>query len=156
MISRTKGLAEPNRSVDVLFLDANVLFSAAYRRDAGVAGLWRVEQVELISSEYTIEEARRNLEGEERQTRLGRLLSQVRMTTAQPNRPLPQAITLPDKDRPVLLAAIGARATHLVTGDVTHFGRYYGQSIEGVLIISPLEYLSQWRLHDVLPTRPPS
>lgn len=126
----------------VLFLDANVLFSAAYREDAGVARLWRLERVKLVSAAYTIEEARRNLDGEQRQARLRRLLRQVMVVAAQPDRPLPEGVTLPDKDRPVLLAAIGARATHLVTGDVAHFGPYYGQCIENVRGVSPAEYLA--------------
>lgn len=128
--------------MDALFLDANVLFSAAYRENAGVARLWRLERMGLVSSAYTIEEARRNLDGEHRQARLGRLLRQVTVVAAQPDQRLPEGVTLPDKDRPLLLAAIGARATHLVTGDVAHFGPYYGQSIEGVVIVSPAEYLA--------------
>jgi uncharacterized protein len=51
-------------------------------------------------------------------------------------------VKLPDKDRPILLAAIGAGATHLLTGDFRHFGPYYGERIEGVLILPPGEYLS--------------
>lgn len=128
--------------MDVLFLDANVLFSAAYREDAGVARLWCLERARLVTSAYTIEEARRNLDGEQRQARLRRLLRQVMVVAAQPDRRLPEGMTLPDKDRPVLLAAIGAGATHLVTGDVAHFGPYYGQSIEGAMIVSPAEYLA--------------
>jgi hypothetical protein len=42
--------------VDVLFLDANVTFSAAYHRDAGLRRLWRLEDVELISSLYAVDE----------------------------------------------------------------------------------------------------
>lgn len=107
-----------------------------------MARLWRLERVTLVSSEYTIEEARRNLDGEQRLARLQRLLGHVTVIEAQPDRPLPKGVTLPDKDRPVLLAAIGVRATHLVTGDIAHFGAYYGQSIEGVMIVSPAEYLA--------------
>ena len=51
-------------------------------------------------------------------------------------------VKLPDKDRPVPLAAIGAGATHLLTGDFQHFGPYYGERIEAVLILPPGEYLS--------------
>ena len=45
------------------------------------------------------------------------------------------------KDRPILLAAIQAQATHLLTGDKRHFGSLYGQSISGVLILRPADYL---------------
>jgi len=46
---------------------------------------------------------------------------------------------LSDKDRPVLLAAIGVGATHLLTGDFRHFGPYYGKRIEGVVVLPPGE-----------------
>jgi hypothetical protein len=52
---------------------------------------------------------------------------------------------LPESDRPILLAAIGARATHLLTGDVKDFGRYYGQTLEGVLILPPAMYVQMRR-----------
>jgi hypothetical protein len=43
---------------------------------------------------------------------------------------------------PILLAAIEARATHLLTGDIRHFGLYFGKRIEGIRIMLPGEYLS--------------
>ena len=49
---------------------------------------------------------------------------------------------LAGKDRPVLLAAIGVGATHLLTGDFRHFGPYYGKRIEGVLVLPPGGYLA--------------
>ena len=63
-------------------------------------------------------------------------------TAAPPDHPLFSALELPDKDRPILLAAIGVGATHLLTGDFRHFGPLYGKKIEEVLILSPGEYLS--------------
>jgi hypothetical protein len=50
---------------------------------------------------------------------------------------------LPDKDVPILLAAIEARATHLITGDVRHFGAYFGKRIEGILVLLPGDYLKK-------------
>lgn len=55
-----------------------------------MARLWRLERVTLVSSEYTIEEARRNLDGEQRLARLQRLLGHVTVIEAQPDRPLPK------------------------------------------------------------------
>ena len=49
---------------------------------------------------------------------------------------------LADKDRPVLLAAIGVGATHLLTGDFRYLGPYYGTRVEGVLVLPLGEYLS--------------
>ncbi len=48
-------------ALDRIFLDANVLFSAAYLENSGLGRLWRLEDAELLSSAYAVEEARRNL-----------------------------------------------------------------------------------------------
>jgi len=47
--------------MDRLFLDANVLFSAAYKANARVFRLWQLKDVLLDSSRYALEEARFNL-----------------------------------------------------------------------------------------------
>ena len=44
-----------------LFLDANILFSAAYRRDSGLVQFWKLNDTTLCSSRYALEEARINL-----------------------------------------------------------------------------------------------
>jgi predicted nucleic acid-binding protein len=44
-----------------LFLDANVLFSAAYRPEAGLVRLWTLKDVVLCTSHYAAEEASLNL-----------------------------------------------------------------------------------------------
>ena len=64
------------------------------------------------------------------------------MVPEAPDHPLP-AIQLPDKDRPILLAAAAAGATDLLTGDVTHFGPHFGRRLEGVLVLTPAQYLKQ-------------
>jgi predicted nucleic acid-binding protein len=129
--------------MDRLFLDANVLFSAAYRPDAGLLRLWKLKKVMLCSSRYALEEARINLAEEAQQTRFIALLGLIHLFDPGPG-PLPRGISLPEKDAPILLAAIAARATHLLTGDVRHFGAYFGKRIEGIVIVLPGEYL---RLH---------
>lgn len=127
--------------MDVLFLDANVLFSASYRRDSGLRQLWEVGDAQLVSSLYAVEEARRNLGPPAQRERLERLLRPVRLVGEAPDRPLPEGVRLPEKDRPILQAAIEAGATHLLTGDVTHFGPYYGRNVGGVRIQTPADYL---------------
>jgi hypothetical protein len=47
---------------------------------------------------------------------------------------------LPEKDIPILLAAIEARSTHLITGDLRHFGPYFGKRLAGILVLSPADY----------------
>jgi len=128
--------------VDRLFLDANVLFSAAYRPSAGLLRLWKLDDVILCSSRYALGEARANLDGEEQRSRLDKLAEAIHWFDAV-HRNLPKAAFLPEKDVPVLLAAIESRATHLLTGDVRHFGPHFGKKIEGVTIMLPGEYLRQ-------------
>jgi len=126
--------------VDRLFLDANVLFSAAYRPAAGLLQLWKLRDVALCSSRYALEEARINLAEEEQQRRLSRLSEKVQLFEAA-RWELPSGISLPEKDMPIILVAMEARCTYLLTGDVRHFGPYFGKRIEGVAIVLPGEYL---------------
>jgi len=126
--------------MDRLFLDANVLFSAAYRSDTGLLELWKLREVVLCSSRYALEEARINLNNEVQRTRLVRLAGKVRLFDAG-ERELPHGVALPEKDVPILLAAIEANATHLLTGDIRHFGSLFGKSVEGLLVLPPGDYL---------------
>ena len=129
--------------MDRVFLDANVLFSAAYRRDAALKRLWRLPGLELVTSAYALEEARRNLSERGQRARLTRLRRLVTVIAEPKDRPLPKGVQLPAKDRPILLAALDAKATHLLTGDVSHFGRYFGRTVQGVLVLPPADYLAR-------------
>jgi len=126
--------------MDRLFLDANVLFSAAYRPNAGLLEFWKLKGAILCSSKYAVEEARINLALEIQRSRLEKLSARLRLFDAPPAE-LPRGVSLPDNDAPILLAAIAAEATHLITGDVRHFGPYLGRTIEGILILTPADYL---------------
>src|SRR2546426_2414730 len=97
--------------MDRLFLDANVLFSAAYRPNPGLLKLWKLKNVILCSSRHALEEARINLTHEVQRSRLARLSRNIHLFDAPPKE-LPDGVLLPDKDVPILLAAIEARATH--------------------------------------------
>lgn len=50
--------------MDRLFLDANVLFSAAYREESPLRRLWRQPRAELITSAYALVEVERHLDAE--------------------------------------------------------------------------------------------
>jgi len=126
--------------MDRLFLDAIILFSAAYRPDAGLVQFWKLKDVILCSSHYALEEARINLIEHAQRGRLAQLARPIRLFDAA-LRELPPGVSLPEKDVPILLAAIEAQATHLITGDVRHFGPYFGKRIEGILILLPADYL---------------
>ena len=127
--------------MDVLFLDANILFAAAYRERAGLTCLWKLEETKLVTSEYAFEEALRNLAEGGQQRRLRQLMKRVSV--------FPMALTsssswgdsLPAKDRPILDAAVAAEATHLLTLDERHFGPLYGSNLDGVLVMHPRDYL---------------
>lgn len=125
--------------MDRVFLDANVLFAASWRPKAALQRLWELDDAELLSSIYAVHEARQNLETPAQRGRLTRLLRSVRLVASE-HFTLPREIRLPDKDIPILRAAIDGGATHLLTGDQEHFGLYFRQEIGGVLILPPAEY----------------
>jgi predicted nucleic acid-binding protein len=128
--------------LDRLFLDANVLFSAAYRPHAGIGALWKMQGVSLVTSAYAVREARANLEERGRLSRLDRLLRKVEVFPQTADRSLSEGIDLDESDRPILLAAVSVGATHLLTGDRKHFGRYFRRDILGVRVLTPGDYLS--------------
>lgn len=125
-----------------IFLDANVLFSAA-KSDGAVRrllGLLRTAGHELWADAYVIEEARRNLsiKSPESVADLEALLPSVHCPgTVKVDRKLESMLPLPEKDQPVLAAAIRCGCKALVTGDRTHFGTLFGEAIQGVAIHSP-------------------
>jgi predicted nucleic acid-binding protein len=123
-----------------VFLDANVLFSAAWREGAGLQKLWKRKDLELVSSSYAQDEAERNLASEEQRHRLAGLMKEVVLVNPLPVSALPQgAEELPEKDQPILLAALAAGAEVLVTGDQAHFGKWYGRRIGTVEVRRPAE-----------------
>lgn len=125
-----------------IFLDANVLFSAAKSDGAVQRLLMLLTEAghECWADGYVTEEARRNLAAKapERAPVLEALLARLRLAQMHPGpAELSHAIALPEKDRPVLAAAIRLGCDALVTGDRTHFGDLYGKRIGGVSIHSP-------------------
>ena len=124
-----------------VFLDANVLFSAAWREGAGLLKLWETPGIRLLTSGYDAEEARRNLDSAARRARLEKLLEDVEIVPESPGTSLPPEARLPAGDEPILKAAIAARATHLVTGDLRDFGRLLDREVGGVRIQTPGVFL---------------
>ncbi len=130
--------------MELLFLDANILFSAAYRENAGITKFWKLPSVKLITSQYAVEEAKRNL-NQIQVTRLTSLMKQVDVYTECDNEVrIPRNIILRKKDRPILAAAIEAEASYLITGDLRDFGCLYGHCILGVTILAPSVYLKSY------------
>lgn len=129
--------------MDGLFLDANVLVSAAWKANSRMQRFWILENIELLTSGYAIRETRRSLRNREQIDRFHSLTTCLRIIedgTYEHIR-LPNWLSIREKDIPIIQAAIAAQATHLITGDVRDFGDYFGQTIAGVEIIRPTEYL---------------
>jgi predicted nucleic acid-binding protein len=124
-----------------IFLDANVLFSAA-RADGAMRHLLALcEEAghELQADAYVLEEARRNLAAKAPTALpvLDAIAARIRTGAMFPVAPSAELAALPEKDRPVLAAAIHHRCQVLVTGDRKHFGALYGKAILGVTVMSP-------------------
>lgn len=108
-----------------LFLDANVLFTAAHNPrgkaalviELSASGSW-----EIFSSRFAIEEARRNLQIKYPKCleALNAIEASLHLTEHQPGLRFPEG--LPAKDRPIFQAALACGATHLLTGDLKDFG----------------------------------
>ena len=134
-----------------VFLDANVLFTAAYSPDglsALLVELGAAGRVTLLTSPLAIVEAERNLEAKRPPAlpTLRRSLTAVRVV----REPAPgdvERLTPPDlssKDRPLLAAAIVAHATHFVTGDVADFGRWMDRRARLPLqVMTPRQFLTE-------------
>ncbi|MBK9949330.1 MAG: DNA-binding protein [Nitrospira sp.] len=132
--------------MDRVFLDANVLFSAAYRVETPLRTLFTLPRAQLVTSAYALEEAKRNLSLGQQQAELERLCHSVEVVSVLPPQgELSIMGKLPENDRPILWAAISVRATHLLSGDFKAFGRFYGQTINGVTIMPPAAYLKKHR-----------
>ena len=129
-----------------IFLDGNVIFTAAHNPAGKSALLFELGQKgywELITSQLACEEARRNIgiKFPECLPEVDKILKDIKIIphTTQSSCPL----ELPDKDKPIFLAAIQGRATHLLTGDLTHFGPFMNKTAEtqGILIQTVSEFL---------------
>ena len=129
--------------MDRVFLDANVLFSAAYSLNSRMRQLWELPDVEVLTSLYAVDEAQRNLAKKNPAAipRLSDLIARLNLCTWQSSDlSLPQGIELAEKDAPILAAAVYAKASYLLTGD-DHFAHLFGQTVSGVMILRPGRYL---------------
>lgn len=123
-------------------------FTAAHNpdgRSAAILDLARAGRCEVVASPHAVEEARRNLEIKypEAMGRLKELLGVVVLCgeCSSERAEWARLQSLPDKDAPILGAAVQCRADLLVTGDRTHFHHLYGRSVEGVKVVTPGEAL---------------
>ena len=120
-----------------IFLDANILFSAA-RPDSRMRAFLEVlsKQADFLTNAYAVEETRRNLELKSPNglKSLEHLIRQCEMVSQLAS---DLEVELPLKDRPILGGAIAGHATHLLTGDERDFERFWDKVVRGVKIVSP-------------------
>jgi predicted nucleic acid-binding protein len=120
-----------------IFLDANILFSAA-APNSYVAKLINLLQQhgQCVTSPYAVEEARKNLLLKKFGSKevFESLLTTV---TISNQLVLDLPITIKSKDIPILGSAIAQQCSHLLTGDKRDFGFLFGQTVAGVMVVSP-------------------
>jgi len=132
-----------------LFLDANVIFSAAHQaegRAQHLVALARAGHCTLVASAHAIGEARRNLGLKSRgfEARLASALAVIGNVPEAPGHLVAWAGTegLPPKDAPILAAAVHCGAQLLVTGDARDFGPLYGRTLRGAKVVTPAQALA--------------
>ncbi len=125
------------------YLDSNVMFSASLSPASRFLQLWRLEEVSLVTSAYAIDEVRNNILKDGHDQRFTGLLTKTQLVSDANLRFIPADITLAEKDRPVLAAAIAASVDFLVTGDKNHFGHLYNSLVAGVSVVVPADFLDQ-------------
>ncbi len=109
-----------------VFLDANILFSAALGGPsfALVWALAKVGKIVLVTSRYCVGEAHSNLQRKRPQavSKWPAVMKNVSEVPEAPERFEWSRGLVPEKDVAVLSAAVGCMADVLLTGDVADFG----------------------------------
>lgn len=129
-----------------VFLDSNVIFSAAYKCDSHFLELWSTPGIVVICSLYVANEVRRNCRNGDQLKRVEALLEQTIIVSDPLMDALPSGIDLPAKDLPILASAIDAGAAFLVTGDKNHFAQWMDRPIKtrhgNLIIMEPRPFLN--------------
>lgn len=131
-----------------LFLDANVLFTAAHNpsgKAALVMKLGKLGHWRMFTSTLAVEEASRNLTSKfpSAVSRLGIILRDMTVLPSISSHDCP--IDLAAKDRPIFLTALRCGATHLLTGDMKHFGPFMNDASKtaGIRITTVAAFLAE-------------
>jgi predicted nucleic acid-binding protein len=132
-----------------LFLDANVLFSAAYGPAGRAAALLKFAasgKCALFTSPHALAEARHNirLKRPESEKYLEEALARVSLVEEAGVEAVRSGLEngLPLKDAPILGAAMQSGVDYLVTGDTRHFGHLFDTVVDGVRIVTPASALA--------------
>ena len=113
-----------------VFLDANVLFTAAHNpkgKAAFIIEIGAAGHFLLFTSDAARKEAERNLVAKypDAFPLLVALIDRITLVTADLSAPFPDG--LPIKDAVIFQAAVACCATHFLTGDLRHFGPFMNQ-----------------------------
>lgn len=135
---------EPER----VFLDANVVFSAAIG-SAPCRFVLALPGLVLLTSDYCLDEARRNLLAKATSDAIGWLDNTLTtidiVSTPPPTTWLSVAHHLPSRalsDRPVLATAVTARADTMITGNTRDFGSLMQHPVAALpMVLTPRDFL---------------
>jgi predicted nucleic acid-binding protein len=127
-----------------VFLDANVLFSAAHSTGSPLNGFFRLAGAgicELVASPFALDEARRNIARKHpaKMAELEQLILRISICREADAEGVlwARSAGLPETDAPILAAAAQSKADILVTGDRADFGSLYERKLRGVEILTP-------------------
>lgn len=130
-----------------LFLDANVLFTAAHNPQGKAALLIDLSgrKWDVATSEYCVAETRHNLERKypDCTNRMEKILGKILVVQDVAGERC--QVPLPEKDRPVFAAAVRCRASRFLTGDLRHFGPFMNKPEEtaGVMVQTVGDFLKE-------------
>jgi uncharacterized protein len=129
-----------------VFLDASVIFSAAYRETGSVRAFFHLAAAGacvLVTSGYAVDEARRNIALKHpRSLRDLEMLVDAMELCDEPSPAMiacAAAAGLPPKDAPILAAALEAGCHILATGDRSDLGTLLGKRMRGTLVMLPVD-----------------
>lgn len=132
-----------------VFLDANVLFTAAHNprgKAAFVIDLGATGHFGLFTSVTARDEAERNIIAKYPGSlpTLTEGLEQISIIPTDLRAPFPES--LPAKDAVIFQAAATCRATHLLTGDLRHFGPLMNrpEMTYSIRVQTVAEFLDHW------------
>jgi predicted nucleic acid-binding protein len=127
-----------------IFIDANILFTAAYSPQGKAALLIQKLGPLMFTSDYAAEEARRNIQAKKPDAIITfeKLLKLIKCVSTSSSHECP--IVLREKDRPFFLTALAEGATHLLTGDLKDFGVFMNKPTKacGILIQTVNDFLN--------------
>jgi predicted nucleic acid-binding protein len=129
-----------------IFLDANILFTAAYSpkgKSALLISQSKTLSLELVTCDFAIEEAKKNLliKAPRSLNLFDEILLKIGSVPTVFLQECP--IDLPLKDHPIFLSALKSECSHLLTGDMKDFGKHMGKPKKtgGIMIQTVTDFI---------------